>query len=63
MARKDVAGRLTAEELNHFREVVPGADAFVGEVVDAGIGVMRFRVKPGMTFVVVQNYDNRICQV
>ncbi len=49
MTREDVAGCLTAEVLDYFGEVVPGTDAFVGEVVDAGIEVRGCRIRSGMT--------------
>lgn len=49
MARKDVAGGLAAEVLDHFGEVVPGADAFVGKVVDAGIRILGLRIRSAMT--------------
>ena len=57
-----VAGGLAAEELYHLGEVVPGADAFVTEMINAGFAVRRFRVKPGMT-VIFQYHGYGFCQV
>lgn len=49
--------------LDHFGEVVPGADAFIAEMVDPGIGIMRCRIRSGMTVIVIQYHSNCLCQI